>query len=140
MKNRSSTLHLAGPPTNYITMTTALSNPFAMLAQIASRRIERERPPMPQAIPEGMTRTEAIRDLLRTSGPHNALAIAVILELPDSGRVAALLKEDLRKGAVRLVDGRYEINDLFDARQRRELTQAAALLRRHGWKVKEPTP
>jgi len=119
-------------------LNTAVSNPWGILTQIATRRAERERPPVPQAIPAGMTRTEAIRDLLRTSGPKNALAIAVILELPDSGRVAALLKEDLRKGAVRLVDGRYEINPDYDAQLLRDLNQAAALLRRHGWKVKEP--
>lgn len=121
-------------------MTTALSNPFAMLAQIASRRVERERPPVPQSIPAGMSRTEAIRDLLRTSGPKNALAIAVILELPDSGRVAALLKGDMAKGLVRLVDGRYDINPDYDAQLLRDLNQAAALLRRHGWKVKAPAP
>jgi hypothetical protein len=113
-------------------------NPFAMLAEISIRRAMREAPPVPQEIPAGMTHTEAIRDLLRKSGPKNALAIAVILDLPDSGRVAALLKGDLRKGSVQLVGGRYQINDDYDAQLARELSQAAALLRRHGWGVKEP--
>lgn len=119
-------------------MTAIATNPFAVLADIAARRAWREAPPVPQNVPAGMSRTEAIRDLLRKSGPKNALAIAVILELPDSGRVAALLKGDLQKGLVQLVDGRYQINDDYDAQLARELSQAAALLRRHGWTVREP--
>lgn len=119
---------------------TTLQSPFGILAQIAIRHANRTRPPTPGQCPAGMTRTEAIRDLLRTTGPRNALAIAIELDLPDSGRVAALLKDDLRKGAVRLVHGRYEINSDFDAQILRELNQAAALLRRHGWSVKEPKP
>lgn len=121
-------------------MTTALSNPFAMLAQIASRRVERERPPAPVGCPVGMSKTEAIRALLR-AGPRTALSIAVELDIPEgSGRVAALLKGDLHKGSVVMVDGRYQINDDYDAQLQRELAQAAALLRRHGWSVKEPKP
>ena len=38
---------------------------------------------------------------------------------------------------MRLIDGRYEINPDYDAQLLRDLNQAAALLRRHGWRVKE---
>jgi len=46
--------------------------------------------------------------------------------------------EVLNLAEDQVVDGRYEINDDHNAQQQRELSQAAALLRRHGWNVKEP--
>lgn len=58
-------------------MTAIATNPFAVLADIAARRAWREAPPVPQSAPAGMSRTEAIRGLLRKDGPKNALACQI---------------------------------------------------------------
>lgn len=83
------------------------------------------------------TKTGRIRQLLER-GPMRAVEICMEVELPDTGRVYALLKNDLRSGRISFHDGRFAISDSFDVALQRQLDEAARLLRRHGYAVKPP--
>lgn len=84
-----------------------------------------------------VSRTERIRQIVKEQGPISALAIACELDEDtiDSGRVAALLAADIRKGRIERVAAGYRLVDDYDTRLAAELQEAAALLRRHGWRV-----
>lgn len=85
-----------------------------------------------------LSKTEAIRRLLRTAGPMTSARICLEVDLPNTGRVSALLKADLRCGRVALRCGRFEWNRNYDEALAVDLQDAVRLLRRHGYKVAAP--
>ncbi|WP_290906319.1 hypothetical protein [Aquabacterium sp.] len=87
----------------------------------------------------GVSKTEMLRRLVREHGSLPGLSLAVQTDLPSSSLVGALLKHDIALGRIKFEGGRYCWNDDFDrCRQEEAIADAAALLRRHGWRVKEP--
>lgn len=94
-------------------------------------------------IEKGLSRTERIRRLLKAAArPVSAAEIAFDMgeEFPNFGShlVWLLLKYDLQKGRVHLRDGKYTWNHEFDAAESQAIRSAVQLLRKHGFKVKEP--
>lgn len=95
-------------------------------------------------IEKGLSRTERIRRLLKAATrPVSAAEIAFDMgeEFPNFGShlVWLLLKYDLQKGRVFLRDGKYLWNHEFDAAEAQAIRSAVQLLRKHGFRVKEPT-
>lgn len=85
-----------------------MSSPFAMMAGVLTSL-----QPVPAAFHvdrSGINRcngkTEALRMAL-DQGSFTALELASIASLPNSGLVYALLKSDINKGRVELVEGLY---------------------------------
>jgi hypothetical protein len=116
-------------------------NPFAQLAatltgrNVAAWNVE-------EVQPKGLSRTETIRRILKSaSRPLTAAEIAFDMEhFADFGShlVWLLLKYDMQKGRVILEDGKYRWNHEYDEAEALEIRNAVKLLKRHGYKVKEP--
>lgn len=92
--------------------------------------------------PKGLTRTETIRRLLRSSSrPVTAAEIAFDMdEFPNFGShlVWLLLKYDIQKGRVTLDRGRYSWNHAYDTAEATSIREAVKLLKTHGYRVKAP--
>lgn len=115
-----------------------MTSSFTHMAQALTRPVWPFRSTAAAAEPAATSRTESIRQLLRQGGPMRAQRIATELDLPQTALVGALLKADLARGRVRLCNGIYEWNHDHDDALARELSAAARLLRRHGYRVQEP--
>lgn len=95
-------------------------------------------------VPEpGLSRTERIRRLLKASSrPVTAHEITWDMadHFPNFGShlVWLLLKYDIQKGRVILVDGKYSWNHDYDRAESRAIRDALSLLKKHGYKVKGP--
>lgn len=114
----------------FIQMATALAKQASFPTAPAIRKHRSSEP----------TRTDCIRNLLRESTrPLIAAEIAFDLDLPSSCTVWLLMKYDMQKGRVLLSDGFYTWNHEYDTQEAAELRDAVKLLRKHGYKVKEPT-
>lgn len=110
----------------------------SLIAKSASAWAEEGAP-----IAKGLSRTERIRQLLKTaSRPVSAAEIAFDMgeDFPNFGShlVWLLLKYDLKKGRVLLIDGKYSWNRAYDEVEAKAIHSAVQLLRKHGFKVKEP--
>lgn len=85
------------------------------------------------------TKTEQLRQLIKTKGPISPLSLAVQIDLEGgSGLVRALLKSDFDANRVIARGGKYLWNPQYDADLERELNTAIKLLRRHGYQIKRP--
>lgn len=86
--------------------------------------------------PEQLTgKTEQIRAFLRQHGPATAVDLANLVDLPNTGRVYALLKADIARGSVYRVGHFYHWNPQFDADLQQRLQAAVTLLRANGFSV-----
>lgn len=115
-------------------------NAFESVAATLSKLGTRPRIDPPAGHPdEVVSRTEQIRRLLAAQGPLTGANIATQLEFERTELVGALLKNDIRKGRVEHVGGRYRLVDDWDEHLQSELRDAAALLRRNGYTVTRGT-
>jgi hypothetical protein len=83
---------------------------------------------------QGRSYAEDIRVMLEEHGALSARTIAEKLRMP-SGRVGAIVKHDRQRGRIRFHEGRYELAPGWDEDMYEQIRQAAALLRRHGYRV-----
>jgi hypothetical protein len=83
-----------------------------------------------------ISKTERMREYLRQHGPTTAMDLAMEADVPSSALVGALLKGDLARGSVYKVGNRYHWCHQFDLELHKRLKDAAALLRAHGYMVK----
>ncbi len=80
--------------------------------------------------------TERIRAMIKVQGPLTAQQISVALDVPGaSGRVWALLKNDIRLGRIVAREGQFHWSWAYDVQMQTKLRDAAKLLRRHGYVV-----
>ena len=80
--------------------------------------------------------TERIRAMIKDQGPLTAQQISVALDVPGaSGRVWALLKNDIRLGGIVAREGQFHWSWAYDVQMQTKLRDAAKLLRRHGYAV-----
>ena len=113
--------------------------PFTAMAKALAKRYPAAPAPATTCSAPGQTLTARIRELVRQHGPLSSLSIAATLEIDgSSGLVYALLKNDLQKGQVEFSDGKFYWNHDYDAGLAKRISQAAALLKRHGYRVKAP--
>jgi len=114
-----------------------MSDPFS---QITSALTSPRGPwlPTPQPEPAQPSKTDRLREYLRTQGSATAIDLALEADLASTGLVGALLKVDLERGRVEFRAGRYTYNHEFDEAMDAEIRKAMALLKRHGYKVKKP--
>lgn len=85
------------------------------------------------------SKTERMRQYLRTQGPANSHTLAMEADVPSCGLVAALLKNDLHKGSVFKRGNHYHWNPQWDEQIQAQIQQAKTLLRRHGYAVQRLT-
>ncbi|MBS3998132.1 MAG: hypothetical protein KGZ67_12530 [Hydrogenophaga sp.] len=116
------------------------ANPFAHIAASLSGR-----PAWPFAVATdsepadpGLSKTERMRAYLRQHGPAVAATLADEADVPTSALVGALLKGDMARGSVYRRGHKYHWNPQFDVQLHEQIKQAAALLRRHGYRVEAP--
>ncbi len=81
-----------------------------------------------------MTKTDLMISHL-ARGSANAATLAMQAQLPNSGRVYALLKTNIERGRVLLRNGRYRLNPDWDEQMQSELRDARILLERAGYRV-----
>ena len=117
---------------------SSIAQMVATLAQTAAMPWDTLEP-----VPVGLTRTERIRRLLKGAlRPVSAEEIAWDMgdHFPNFGThlVWLLLKHDISRGRVLLVDKRYRWNHDYDSAQAIALRDAMALLRRHHYQVTAP--
>jgi len=80
--------------------------------------------------------TESIRAMIKIQGPLTAQQISLALDVPgSSGRVWALLKNDIRLGRIVAREGQFHWSWAYDVQMQTKLRDAAKLLRRHGYVV-----
>lgn len=112
-----------------------MSNPFN---QIAATLASQPAWPFASATPQpekGVSKTERMRAYLRQHGSATAATLADEGNLNTRALVGALLKGDLARGLVFRRNGRYFWNPQFDQAHQQRLAEAAALLRRNGYRV-----
>ncbi len=73
---------------------------------------------------------EALRDRNMT-----AQELALVACLPNTGLVNSLLRYDIDRGRVLLSDGVYCLDQSYDGIVDVKISQAKALLKRHGYRV-----
>ena len=116
-------------------------NPFTQMAEALARKQAHVQRTAVSA--KGMSKTETIRALIKSSSrPLTAAEIVFDMdEFPNFGThlVWLLMKYDMQKGRVILEDGRYRWNHEYDSQESEELRNAVKLLKKHGYKIKEPT-
>lgn len=111
--------------------------PFTAMARSLAKRYPAASMPVPKCSAPGQTLTASIRELIRQHGPLSSLSIATTLEIDGArGLVYALLKNDLQKGQIEFSDGKFYWNHAYDEGLAKRIKQAAALLRRHGYRIK----
>lgn len=110
---------------------------FDHLIQQLTHRTQRrvERSEHAERVAAGMSKTERIRRYLRECGPANSATLAMEADVPQCALVGALLKGDLQRGSVLRQGTRYAWNHQWDIQAQEEISQAKALLRRHGYNV-----
>lgn len=120
------------------------SSPFEHIARSLTAPQVRTWQTQADAIETGISRTERIRRLLKSTG--TAMTDAEIAwdmgdHFPNFGAhlVWLLLKNDIRKGRVRMIrHGLYRWNDEYDAAQAEAIRAAVKLLTAHGYKIEAP--
>ena len=81
------------------------------------------------------TKTARMLAYLKANGSASAHELADEADIDRACQVSAVLKTHIRRGQVQLVRGRYSLNEQYSVDLQKELAQAAALLRRHGYHV-----
>jgi hypothetical protein len=105
-----------------------LTGVFDAMADDLSRAAEEEDEPV--------SKVDRMRRALRDApGVLTAAELAKAADLKATALVYALLKPDVARGRVHVRDGAYEWNRHYDEELAAELAAAAALLKRHGYKV-----
>jgi hypothetical protein len=84
------------------------------------------------------SKAQTLRDLIRKNGRLNARQLAKMAELEATALVGALLKNDVAIGRIKFDGVAYCWHEGFDETLQRALTDAVALLRRHGYRVEKP--
>lgn len=92
------------------------------------------------ALADGLSKTAAMRQYLKHHGKATAADIATACGLGDTGRVMALLKADIAKGAIERSGAFYYWNDAFDQDNHERIQAAIRLLKAAGYKVTSPKP
>jgi hypothetical protein len=124
-------------------MTTS---PFVHMACALTLHHPRQWPAESAAIEHGISRTERIRRLLKSTGAAMTdaeIAWDMADHFPNFGAhlVWLLLKYDIAKGRVRQIrPGLYRWNDEYDSAKAAAIRDAVKLLVSAGYSVKEPTP
>jgi hypothetical protein len=75
--------------------------------------------------------------ICRKPAPASTSTLSSLIGL-ESKLVWGLLKAPRQRGQVRYADGMWSAINEYDDELQRELSTAAALLRRHGWTVRPP--
>jgi len=119
------------------------NSPFVYMACSLTLHSLAATPADAEAIPDGLTRTERLRRLLKTyRRPVTAAEIAWDMDdhFPDFGAhlVWLLLKYEISKGRVLFADGKYTWNREYETAEAQAIRAAVKLLKHHGYKVKEP--
>jgi hypothetical protein len=115
-----------------------MSAMFDQLALYGGRAVARPAPAPHENADKCPTKTDRIRQYLRAHGEASSADLAIEADVPSSAQVGALLKNDLAKGAIRKSARGYAWNYEFDDQVHVQLREAAALLRRHGYRVQPP--
>ncbi len=84
------------------------------------------------------SKTQAMRAYLKERGSATSAELAIEADLDRASLVGALLKTDIKRGGVQYRAGRYHWNEEQDQELAQQLRDAAALLRKHGWRVAGP--
>jgi hypothetical protein len=82
-----------------------------------------------------MTKTDRLIAYISSHGPTPAARLAEVADLPNSGRVYALLKTYIESGRVAHIRGRYAISPDWDESAASELRDARILLERAGYRI-----
>jgi hypothetical protein len=117
-------------------------NPCEQLTKTLARRQPVKSAWQPGLAPKSQTRVGGIRDLLKSEArPMTAAEIAFDVDLPSHTQnlVWLLLKYDIQKGRVLLVDGMYSWNFEHDSAEATAIRAAIKLLKKNGYTVKEGT-
>lgn len=86
------------------------------------------------------SKTERIREHLRTHGWANSHTLAIEADVPQAALVGALLKNDLARGRVLREGSGYAWNTSWDEQEASEIRSAISLLKRRGYIVKKGDP
>src|SRR3990167_106806 len=78
-----------------------------------------------------------VRNLLRRDGPSSAASICMEVDIPSTSLVSAVLKHDLARGCVKLINGLYELDSGWDEELQQKISQAKTLLERNGYSVEK---
>jgi hypothetical protein len=118
-------------------------NPFDQLIRLAEGRpfrpaLRGARLRMPELpAPVRSTKSATLIAFLQEGGPASTSTLSSLIRL-ESRLVWGLLKAPRERGQVRYADGMWSATNDYDGELQRELSTAAALLRRHGWTVRPP--
>ena len=122
-------------------MTTS---PFVHMACALTLHHPRSWPAESAAIEPGISRTERIRRLLKSTGAEMTeaeIAWDMADHFPNFGThlVWLLLKYDIAKGRVKQIQaGVYRWNAEYETAEAQALREATALLKKHGYRVTPP--
>lgn len=111
---------------------------FDHLIQQLTRRTRRQIPCTDERV-TSLSKTERIRRYLRDVGPANSATLAMEADVPSCALVGALLKGDIARGSVVRDGARYVWNGDWDQHATKQIRQAKALLKRHGYIVTRGT-
>lgn len=84
------------------------------------------------------SRVQRMLNHMARYGMASAERLAQVAQLPNSGRVSALLKSRIRSGEVERYGRNWRINPDWDEEMASELRDARILLERAGWTVIAP--
>lgn len=115
-------------------MSAMLHMTQALTARAPWPQVRSCKPPT-NAEAKGETKTARMLAYLKAHGSASAHELADEADIDRACQVSAVLKTHIRRGQVELVRGRYRLNEQYEAGLQQELAQAAALLRRHGYRV-----
>lgn len=113
---------------------TSAPDPFDQLLKVCSRHTRAPKSPRPAASTSTGTKVGALLSHLRLHGASSTLSLCHVVDL-ESRLVWGLLKGPRDRGQVRCDDGVWSLCQDYDEAINAELSAAAALLRRHGWRV-----
>lgn len=89
-------------------------------------------------VPNG-SKAGQVRALLAQCGPLNAASICMVVDIESTSLVGPVMKWDMKLGRVLLEDGKYFLNPRFVEEEAAQVRAAVNLLRKHGYRVKEPS-
>lgn len=121
------------------------ASPFTGLGRRAYNRESDLDQAQPTAAPRSATaepvknKTETMRGHLREHGRTNGVQLAALADVKTTSLVSALLKNDIKAGRVTCACGWFEWNEAVDEQLAGRLSEAAALLRQHGYRVEKET-
>jgi hypothetical protein len=126
-----------------MTSPTVAASPFTGLGRRAYSRESDLDQAAPVAVVHPTTgepvknKTEAMRAHLRERGRANGAQLAALAGVKTTSLVSALLKNDIKAGRVSCACGWFEWKEVVDEQLASRLTEAAALLRRNGYRVEK---